>query len=241
MYKNKFNKGVTLVSLVVTIIVLIILAGVSINAILGNNGIITIAKQSKENIQLAQMEEQTKLNELYTQIVAESGTSNCGNINNAELTQLLEKIERLEAKVTNLENISKPIDNVYPVGSIHISTDISTAEEMSNKFGGTWEQIKDTFLLSAGDTYTAGTTGGEAQHTLTIDEMPIHDGHINVNSGNYIGMFLHGDSMSSYGTTARGWDNFGHEAFPKSNNQGGGLPHNNMPPYLTVYMWKRVA
>ena len=58
------QKGITLVSLVVTIIILIILAGISINILLGNNGIITKAIQSKENTILAQ-EELKNLNELY--------------------------------------------------------------------------------------------------------------------------------------------------------------------------------
>lgn len=65
------QKGVTLVSLVVTIIVLIILAGISINLILGDNGIITVAKKAKENIELAKIEEEKELNELYTQLDSE--------------------------------------------------------------------------------------------------------------------------------------------------------------------------
>ncbi len=65
------SKGITIVTLVVTIIILIILAGVSINITLGEEGIITIAKKAKENIELAQIEEQTKLNELYTSIKGE--------------------------------------------------------------------------------------------------------------------------------------------------------------------------
>lgn len=71
----KDNKGVTLVALVVTIIVLIILAGISINLILGDNGIITIAKKAKENTELAKIEEETELNELYTQLESNGGTS----------------------------------------------------------------------------------------------------------------------------------------------------------------------
>ena len=71
----KREKGITLVALVVTIIVLIILAGISINLILGNNGIITIAKKAKENIELAKIEEETELNELYTQLENNGGTS----------------------------------------------------------------------------------------------------------------------------------------------------------------------
>lgn len=64
----KNNYGITMVSLVVTIIILIILAGVSINLTLGDNGLITIAKKAKENMELAQIEEQSRLNELYIQI-----------------------------------------------------------------------------------------------------------------------------------------------------------------------------
>ena len=70
----KSNKGITLVALVVTIIVLIILAGISINLTLGDNGIITIAKQAKENMEIAKVEEERELNELYTQLEAEGLT-----------------------------------------------------------------------------------------------------------------------------------------------------------------------
>ena len=59
----------------------------------------------------------------------------------------------------------------YPVGAIYISTD---ATSPAGLFGGTWEQIKDTFFLAAGDTYAAGSTGGEATHTLSENEMPSH-------------------------------------------------------------------
>ncbi len=66
--KQQQSKGITLVSLVVTIIVLIILAGISINLVLGDKGIITVAKKAKENMELAKIEEETQLNELYTQL-----------------------------------------------------------------------------------------------------------------------------------------------------------------------------
>ena len=64
----KKNNGITLVALVVTIIVLIILAGISINLLLGQDGIITKAKQAKENMEFAQVEEQEMLNDIYKQI-----------------------------------------------------------------------------------------------------------------------------------------------------------------------------
>lgn len=62
------DKGITIIALAVTIIVLIILAGVSINMVVGDNGIIKKAQEAKENMETAQIEEQKNLNELYWQI-----------------------------------------------------------------------------------------------------------------------------------------------------------------------------
>ena len=69
------ENGITLVSLVVTIIVLIILAGISINLTIGQDGIITKANQAKENIEIAKVEEETRLNKLYEQLETEGGYS----------------------------------------------------------------------------------------------------------------------------------------------------------------------
>lgn len=63
------------------------------------------------------------------------------------------------------------LDAVWPVGSIYLSASEISPETL---FGGTWEQVKDRFLLAAGDVYEPGETGGEAQHTLTKAEMPAH-------------------------------------------------------------------
>ena len=84
----KNNEGITLVALVVTIIVLIILAGISIDLTLGDNGIITIAKRAKENTELAKIEEETELNELYTQLeTGDSGSENLPYDSIAKLTE----------------------------------------------------------------------------------------------------------------------------------------------------------
>ena len=95
----KNNKGVTLVALIVTIIVLIILAGISINLILGDNGIITIAKKAKENTELAKIEEETKVNELYTQIETEEGT--LGGLSYDAIAKLIEFRKKIATAITN--------------------------------------------------------------------------------------------------------------------------------------------
>ena len=96
----KKEKGVTLVALVVTIIVLIILAGISINLVLGDNGIITIAKKAKENTELAKIEEETELNELYKQLeIPESSSGD--NTPYDTIAQLVEFKKAIATAITN--------------------------------------------------------------------------------------------------------------------------------------------
>lgn len=130
-------------------------------------------------------------------------------------------------------NSSDLFDLIYPVGSIYLSVNSTSP---SSIFGGTWEQIKDTFLLGAGDDYTLGDSGGEATHTLTVNEMPSHSHDALIHSGGSQGTtgFM-GISNGNNTSTLVGGSTFGIE------NKGGNQPHNNMPPYLVVSMWKRVS
>ena len=84
------ERGITLIALVVTVIVLIILAGVSISLVLGENGIVNKAKKAKENTELAKVEEETRLNELAKQI--EEGTSG-GTTNPPETIKNIEEVK----------------------------------------------------------------------------------------------------------------------------------------------------
>lgn len=136
------------------------------------------------------------------------------------------------------------MEKIYPVGSIYLSTN---ATDPTALFGGTWERIKDTFLLTAGDTYAAGTTGGEAKHTLTLDEMPSHyhyvfsaygePGYVGDDKDDFVRTWtVEGTSHPYAVRTTKGTADYG-----RSSTNGGGQAHNNMPPYLTVYAWKRIA
>jgi hypothetical protein len=98
-------------------------------------------------------------------------------------------------------------------------------------FGGTWEQIKDVFLLAAGNIYEAGTTGGEAEHTLTVAEMPSHAHNITYPASN-----SNAAKMAFNYTFRSGW-----VADSPVTSAGENEPHNNMPPYLAIYAWKRIA
>ena len=125
-------------------------------------------------------------------------------------------------------------DIVYPVGSIYMSVSSTSPEIL---FGGKWEQIQNRFLLAAGSSYTAGNTGGEATHTLTKNEMPTHSHEIYSGYGDVVSNVSDAYRYQTWGSSDRGWKtgNLG------TSNIGGGKAHNNMPPYLVVYMWKRTA
>ena len=133
---------------------------------------------------------------------------------------------------------------VYPVGSIYLSVNSTSPASL---FGGTWEQLKDRFLLGAGSAYAAGSTGGEAAHTLSINEIPSHAGHLYGNAGGVNGKgdakgaWLKEININSSLTTSYGWNYKNNEYYPVNRSLGGGAAHNNMPPYLAVYMWKRVS
>lgn len=117
----------------------------------------------------------------------------------------------------------------YPVGAIYLSV---TDANPASLFGGTWERIGGRFLLGADDTYAAGSTGGEAAHQLTTSEMPSH----NHTLGNYS---TTGGTTSSM--TVQANDKKGYSGNVNTLYTGGNKAHNNMPPYLAVYMWKRTA
>ena len=125
------------------------------------------------------------------------------------------------------------VEAVYPIGSIYMSVNgISPASQ----FGGTWEQIKDRFILAAGNSYTAGATGGEAAVTLVVNQIPNHNHRTTAGGGSANIYYTSGGSSawlqsSGFGETYSDW----------TGTTGGSQAHNNMPPYLVAYMWKRIA
>ena len=133
---------------------------------------------------------------------------------------------------------------IYPVGSIYMSV---SSTSPATFLGGTWVQIKDTFLLAAGTTYAAGSTGGEATHQLTRDEIPAHN-HFLIDTGNTQYVYTSPKSTATSGSWgARLTANYGTidvstETYKlTTSGSGSDVAHNNMPPYLAVYVWKRTA
>lgn len=177
---------------------------------------------------------------------------------------------------TNIINV------IYPIGSLYMSVNDTSPDIL---FGvGTWEKIKDTFLLASGDTYNNGATGGEVEHILSESELPTHAhtatsnnvgahthsrGSMNI-SGNFLGNEWEADNITCTGaftssaskmkdgasgtdrrrivtfTASRNWtgatsSNGAHAHTITVNSTGANAAHNNMPPYLAVNIWKRIA
>ena len=117
----------------------------------------------------------------------------------------------------------------YPVGSIYMSVNSTSPATL---FGGTWERITGKFLLAATDngssgaSQAAGNTGGSATVQLKSTNIPRQFWHTNSISGDNLSLAFNGGS--SYGMCTNAGSSTGDA-------------HENMPPYLSVYIWKRTA
>lgn len=145
------------------------------------------------------------------------------------------------------------IDYIYPVGSIYLSLNEEFNPNVA--YGGEWELISNRFLVGAGDLYDLEDTGGEAEHTLTSAEsgqkavsIASSGGHSHTITTKYQKVFAAGTNKDGYwgngtgsnttmASIASGTGTHTHSIAGSNAAQ----PHNNMPPYLAVYMWKRTA
>lgn len=143
---------------------------------------------------------------------------------------------------------------LYPVGSIYMSV---SATSPASLFGGTWVQLKDRFLIGAGDSYSVNGTGGASSvnitpsgnnsgTALTVDQIPSHSHGFVLNIQHSDGATVSGESMTT-GLRVGGRARYNGTTY----STGGGQAHTHtfvgttqtvstIPPYLAVYMWKRI-
>ena len=148
-----------------------------------------------------------------------------------ELTNdMTEQEERATQNSNNNYLLTDLANRIYPVGSIYLSVNSTNP---STLFGGTWTQLKDRFLLGAGDVYAGGATGGEATHSNTADE---NGPHTHSRRGSAVNQGGSGAAMALITNAIADIT-----MYLPTDTSGSGAPHNNMPPYITCYMWKRTA
>ena len=162
----------------------------------------------------------------------------------------------------NLINLKKEIINeIYPVGSIYISTELSTIETVQEKLGGEWEVYSEgRTLIGAGTSdkeFKINETGGESSHKLTVEEMPSHthiqnphnhDIKFDNSEKSFVGLYAdNGNTSNKSALPSSGWTLMGRsftlktiEVAATNQTTGGSKEHNNLQPYTVVYMYKRV-
>lgn len=131
------------------------------------------------------------------------------------------------------------LNSAYPVGSLYMSMNSTNPGDL---FGGTWEQIEGRFILAADNTHPAGQTDGEETHELTVDEMPSHRHNFRLSENRKLpGLYLMNDTWGGDNSGLSSYPYMGEGYYIEMLDAGGNQPHNNMPPYLVAYIWKRTA
>ena len=120
----------------------------------------------------------------------------------------------------------------YPVGAIYMNANNSNSPNTYIGYG-TWKKFAEGRVL-LGETAGAalGDNGGSLSHKLTISELPSH------NHGSKEGA---GRSKNGQGGRNTQLDGTGGTIQVNMTFTGGDEPHNNVQPYITVYMWERTA
>lgn len=174
-------------------------------------------------------------NEIINDITFEYGKANKTEIKDirtisASVEEISNNIKYIDKKISDLLNM------FYPVGSVYETMDSSF--DPNEKWGGTWERIKGKTLVGVdendSDFNTAEKTGGEKTHTLVVSELPKHTHanyvkrtNITINNSGNTHVTCH---SSNSGATV------GHNI----GSTGEGVAHNNLQPYITCFIWKRV-
>jgi len=145
---------------------------------------------------------------------------------------------QMEGNQVIIHSAPSPLD-VYPVGSIYLAVNPTNPAGL---FGGTWQawgtgRVPIGVDTSQAEFNTVQKTGGAKTHTLTVNEMPNHN-HPPGTGGNFV-TNMYPNAGNWVFTT--GASNMNANGGTTTGNTGGGAAHNNLPPYITCFMWLRTA
>lgn len=193
---------------------------------------VTQLKQDVRNLQASVNENTSNISSLATKV----------DNNTSDISSLTTKVNNNTSQITTLHSMLLVYwKTLYPVGSIYISTNANFNPQTT--WGGRWKKTADgRCLIGANSTYPLGSTGGEAEHTLTLNEIPSHDHELSDWS---MAWKLNGESGEvnlNASATAEAWtNNHGYFKSTSTKASGSGQAHNNMQPYLAVHIWERIA
>lgn len=144
-------------------------------------------------------------------------------------------------KVLGVINGAYSLLNLFPVGAYYITESTTTPASL---FGGEWVQVQGRFLVGQLEAFGMfpGVEGGEATHTLTTEEMPQHSHKPH----QYTWILSYGTNTGQNVISGGSKGNANVFNVDEDQNRytgtaGGNQPHNNMPPYRSVFIWRRIA
>ena len=243
MKKSLKESGITLVALLITVIIMLILAGVAILTLTSDGGLFDKTKQAVEKYENAAQSEADMLNNL-NELLSGNYTGSGGGTD----TELLNIISNLVSRVEALENQGTGnILEAYPVGSIYLSTNETSPADL---FGGTWEAYgQGRTLVGVGtgeDTrgeqleFLINQTGGEYKHALSVEEMPSHNHTLTAVTGTSSQQGVRSVS-TGLGATYTNFLTSASSSSKTTSSSGSSSAHNIMQPYIACYMWKRIS
>lgn len=217
----------------------------------------SLASWKANNQRMREIEEMGRrlgsLSEIEVPVTSVNGQTGDVTLSAQDVGALGEK-ERAEDSACFAGNTwAQALAALHPVGSVYISFEETSPAAL---FGGTWERLEDVFLLGAGGAYAADERGGESETQLTSGHLPAHTHGQAALTGTVSSVLMDdGQTRSASGICAitltrnRSWSGTSGSAAYRitvdashtHQSVGGDEAHNNMPPYLAAYMWRRVA
>ncbi len=153
-------------------------------------------------------------------------------------------IIEIKSTITAMQaTINGQFNKFFPIGSLYVTGDDTFNPNTAEGWQGTWAKIKGRFILGSSDDYEVNSVGGEATHTLTVDEMPSHRHSLSYDaSGGWlpaknIPISISNDSDTSEFSNVVG-TYYDTEII---SNTGGGQAFDIMPPYEVKHIWERTA
>ena len=205
------------------------LSDFSVKSIINDNDIIPVLSKSDNNEFTNNNIEAISLKQYSASNKNDIGLGNVDNTSDADKP----------VSIATKNAISSALQSMYPVGSIY--TNASDGTNPSSLLGfGVWNKFASGRVMvgdgSSDKSFSAGSTGGESTHTLTIAEIPSHNHGVNSISNSYGAQI--GSGSYAGDLLVQQWNG---EADGTTKNTGGGEAHNNLQPYVVVYMWVRIS
>lgn len=169
-------------------------------------------------------------------------TSVNGETGDVQLETIANATNAEDAKKLSGKTWKELLLELHPIGSLYLSADSASPADL---FGGEWEQMKDCFLVAAGDTFAAGAEGGKLEHTHGLTQAHAAVGYSMTSDGGWVDIDPSGVAFNALAYAGpveyAEEDKQAYEVKTGAKLHGDTDAASNLPPYTAVNVWKRIA